>query len=144
MVGTGPEGTRNLIDLVATYNATDKLTFILNFDYGTQDNTATVTPNAATKSTWKGVAGYANYQFNEQWRLSFRAEYFDDGDGYRTGVAQKWKEATLTLGYTPIKNLELRAEIRGDRSNVPAFINSNNTTASNNQNSAGVQAIYKF
>ncbi len=144
LVGTGPEGQRNLIDLVATYNATDKLTLILNYDYATQDNTATVTPNAATKSTWKGVAGYANYQFNEQWRLSFRAEYFDDGDGYRTGVAQKWKEATLTLGYTPIKNLDLRAEIRGDRSNVPAFIDSNNTTASNNQNSVGVQAIYKF
>ena len=144
LVGTGPEGTRNLIDLVATYNATDKLTLILNYDYATQDNTATVTPNAATKSKWQGLAGYVNYQLAEQWRLSFRAEYFDDRNGYRTGVAQKWKEATLTLGYTPIKNLELRAEIRGDRSNVPAFINSNNTTASNNQNSVGLQAIYKF
>ena len=144
LVGTGPEGTRNLIDLVGTYNATDKLTLILNYDYATQDNTATVTPNAATKSKWQGLAGYVNYQLAEQWRLSFRAEYFDDRDGYRTGVAQKWKEATLTLGYTPIKNLELRAEIRGDRSNVPAFINSNNTTASNNQNSVGLQAIYKF
>lgn len=144
LIGTGPEGQRNLIDLVATYNATDKLTLILNYDYATQDNTATVTPNAATKSKWHGVAGYVNYQLTEQWRLSFRAEYFNDGDGYRTGVAQKWKEATLTLGYSPLKNLDLRAEVRADRSNVPAFIDSNNTTASNNQNSFGLQAIYKF
>ncbi len=144
LVGTGLEGSRNLIDLVATYNATDKLTLILNYDYGTQDNTATAAANGATKSKWDGLAGYVNYQFTDQWRLSFRAEYFDDRDGYRTGVVQKWKEATLTLGYSPLKNLDLRAEVRGDRSNVRAFVDSNGTTASNNQNSFGLQAIYKF
>lgn len=144
LVGIGVEGTRNLIDLVATYNATDQLTLILNYDYGTQDNTATAAANGAGKSKWDGLAGYVNYQFTDQWRLSFRAEYFDDRDGYRTGVVQKWKEATLTLGYAPLKNLDLRAEVRADRSNVPAFIDSNGTTASNNQNSFGLEAIYKF
>jgi predicted porin len=144
LVSTGPEGSRNLIDLVATYNATDKLTLILNYDYATQDNTATAAANGASKSKWAGLAGYVNYQFTEQWRMSFRAEYFDDSDGYRTGVVQKWKEATLTLGYTPLKNLDLRAEVRADRSNVRAFVDANGTTASNNQNSFGVQAIFKF
>lgn len=144
LVSAGPEGSRNLIDLVATYNATDKLTFILNYDYATQDNTATVAASGAGKSKWDGLAGYVNYQFTDQWRMSFRAEYFDDRDGYRTGVVQKWKEATLTVGYSPLKNLDLRAEVRADRSNVPAFIDSNGTTASNNQNSFGLQAIYKF
>lgn len=144
LVGTGAEGTRNLIDLVGTFNATEKLTFILNYDYGTQDNAATVAANGASKAKWEGWAGYVNYQIDERWRVSLRGEYFDDRDGYRTGLVQKWKEATLTVGFTPVKNLELRAEIRGDRSNVPAFVNSNGTTASNNQNSFGVQAIYKF
>lgn len=144
LIGTGPEGTRNLIDVVGTYNATDKLTFILNYDYGTQDNTMTVAANGAGKSKWDGLAGYVNYQFTDQWRLSLRAEYFDDRDGYRTGVVQKWKEATLTLGYLPLKNLDLRAEVRADRSNVRAFVDSSGTTASNNQNSFGLQAIYKF
>jgi Putative beta-barrel porin-2, OmpL-like. bbp2 len=144
LVNTGPEGTRNLVDVVATFNATDNLTFILNYDYATQANAATVTANGANSAKWQGLAGYANYQINDQWRISMRCEYFDDRDGYRTGVAQKWKEATLTVGYTPIKNLELRGEIRGDRSNVPAFIDSNNVTASNNQRSVGLQAIYKF
>jgi Putative beta-barrel porin-2, OmpL-like. bbp2 len=145
LVNTGAEGTRNLVDAVATYNATDKLTFILNYDYGTQADTSTaLLPNGASSAKWQGLAGYANYQINDPWRISLRAEYFDDRDGYRTGVVQKWKEATLTVGYTPIKNLELRGELRADRSNVPAFIDSNNVTASNNQRSVGLQAIYKF
>lgn len=144
LINTGPEGTRTLLDLVATFNATDKLTFIVNYDYATQDNTAAATPLGAAKAKWQGWAGYINYQINDQWRVSLRGEYFDDQDGYRTGVVQKWKEATLTVGYAPIKNLELRAEVRGDRSNVPAFIDSNNVTASKDQSSYALQAIYKF
>jgi hypothetical protein len=144
LVKTGPEGTRTLVDLIGTFNATDKLTFILNYDYATQENATTATANGADTAKWQGVAGYANYQINDNWRISLRGEYFDDGDGYRTGVVQKWKEATLTVGYTPIKNLELRGELRGDRSNVQAFVNSDSVTASNNQRSVGLEAIYKF
>lgn len=140
LINTGPEGTRNLIDLVATFIATDKLTLILNYDYATQDNAAA----AGGKAKWDGWAGYVNYQINEQWRVSLRGEIFDDRDGYRTGVVQKWREATLTVGYSPVKNLELRAEVRGDRSNVPTFVDSNGVTASKSQNSYGLQAVYKF
>ena len=144
LINTGPEGARNLFDAVATFNATENLTFIINYDYGSQANASSVTPTGASKAKWSGWAGYANYQIDDKWKISLRAEYFDDGDGYRTGIAQKWKEATLTLAYTPIKNLELRAEIRGDRSNVPAFINSDEVTASKSQRSVGLEAIYKF
>ena len=144
LINTGPQGSRNLFDVVATFNATDKLTFILNYDYGTQANASSVTATGVSKAKWYGLAGYVNYQIDEKWKVSLRGEYFDDRDGYRTGVAQKWKEATLTLGYTPIKNLELRAEIRGDRSNVPAFVNSDEVTASKSQRSVGLEAIYKF
>ena len=144
LVNTGPEGTRSLFDAVATFNATDKLTFILNYDYGTQANAASVTATGASRAKWSGWAGYANYQIDENWKLSLRGEYFDDRDGYRTGIAQKWKEATLTVGYTPIKNLELRGEIRGDRSSVLAFVKSENVSASKSQRSVGLEAIYKF
>lgn len=144
LVNTGPEGTRNLFDGVATFNATDKLTLILNFDYGTQANASTVTPSGASTAKWSGLAGYANYQIDDNWKISLRGEYFHDRSGYRTGLVQKWKEATLTLGYTPIKNLELRGEIRGDRSNVPAFIDSDSVGASKSQRSIGLEAICKF
>ena len=144
LVNNGAEGNRNLFDLVVTVNATDKLTFIVNYDHGTQANTANFVPSGASKAIWSGWAGYLNYQFNEKWKLSLRAEDFNDRDGYRTGVAQKWKEATLTVNWLPVKQIELRAEVRRDRSNVASFLDRDGVTGRNNNNSYGLQALYKF
>jgi hypothetical protein len=136
-------GTRNLIDLVGTVNATDQLTFILNYDYGTQDNATSLVNGSTIKAKWTGLAAYVNLQLAEQWRLSLRGEYFDDKDGYRTGVIQKWKEATLTLAFLPTKNAEIRAEVRGDKSNHNSFLQSDGT-GKDTQSSVGLEAIYKF
>ena len=138
------DGKRNLVDLVGTFNANDQLTFILNYDYGTQENATSLVNGSTIKAKWNGLAGYANYQFSEQWRLSFRAEYLDDKDGYRTGVIQKWKEATLTLAYLPTKAVELRAEVRGDRSDQASLLDSDGVNGKKTQNSVGLEAIYKF
>lgn len=144
LVNSGPEGDRNLFDSVLTINATDKLTFVVNYDRGTQDGTAGLVPSGASKATWSGWAGYANYAFNERWKLSFRAEYFDDQDGYRTGVIQKWKEGTLTLAWLPTKPIEVRAEVRRDRSNVASFLDRDGVTGRNSNSSYAVQFLYKF
>jgi hypothetical protein len=144
LVNTGAEGNRNLFDLVVTFNATDKLTFIANYDRGTQANTAGLVPSGSSKAVWSGLAGYANYAFTDQWKLSFRAEIFDDDDGYRTGVVQKWKEATLTLAWLPTKPIEVRAEARHDRSNVASFLDRDGVTGRNNNTSYGLQFLYKF
>lgn len=145
--GGGPaacaEGKRNIFDLVAAYTVTDKLSLSLNFDYGTQDNASLTTPNAASKAKWTGFAGYATYQLTEQWRLAVRGEYFNDRDGFRTGVVQKWKEGTVTLAYLPTKNVELRGEVRGDWSDKSSFVKTDGGT-SKNQTSVAVEAIYKF
>lgn len=142
LINTGPEGKRNLFDVVATFNASEQLAFVVNYDRGTQANAAGV--GGTSRARWSGWAGYANYTLNERWKASLRGEYFDDRDGYRTGLAQKWKEATLTVGYLPTKSLELRGEVRGDRSNMPAFVNSDSVGASKTLRSVGVQALYKF
>ena len=134
------KGTRNLLDLVGTLTVNDQLTLIGNFDYGTQDSGSA----AGGKAKWQGFAGYANFQINDQWRVSARGEYFDDKDGYRTGIVQKWKEATATLAYLPNKNLELRAEVRGDRSDQDAFLKSDRTTPSKTERSVGIELLYKF
>ena len=133
-------GTRNLLDVVATFNVSDPLSIVLNYDYGTQEGGSA----SGGKAKWEGLAGYVNYQFSEQWRLSLRGEYFDDKDGYRTGVVQKWKEATATLAYLPSKNFELRAEVRGDRSDKDAFLKSDRATPSRTERSVGIEALYKF
>lgn len=134
------KGTRNLIDLVTTYTATDQLTLVLNYDYGSQGN---ATPTGTAK--WDGWAGYANYQINDTWRLSLRGEYFNDRDGYRTaGIGHKWKEATVTVAYLPTKKVELRGEIRGDRSDQAVFLATDRITPKSSQSSFGLEAIYKF
>jgi len=156
-----PGGYRGLVDLIGNYSATDKLSFVLNYDYGWQDNAGSINPvtlapfdaNGNGVATWYGIAGYGNYQFTDQWRGSVRFEYFDDKDGYRTGVVQQWKEMTYTVAYMPYKNIELRGEYRYDWSNghlpaptggqFDAFNNSNGGT-SKNQYSFGLEALLKF
>ena len=148
---TGPGGYRGLFDLVGSYNATEKLTFVLNYDYGWQENASTATPTGNGVATWNGIAGYANYQFTDQWRGSLRAEYFDDKDGFRTGVRQQWKEVTYTLAYLPNKNIELRGEVRYDRSNgsssitgLPGAFVKPDGNLSKNQASFALEALFKF
>lgn len=136
---TGIDGTRNLLDIVATYNATDKLSLVLNADIASQEDAIA----AGTDASWWGAAGYVNYKFTDQWRVSLRGEYFDDDDGYRTGVIQKWKETTLTLAYLPTDSLELRGEVRRDWSNVNAFLDTDGSI-DDSQYSVGLEVLYKF
>lgn len=136
--GGATNGNRTLVDVVATFNATDSLSFVLNGDYARQ--TGAIGPGADAK--WYGIAGYANYKFSDQWRTSLRLEYFDDKDGFRTGVVQKWKEATLTVAYSPTTSFDLLAEVRGDTSNNDAFLKGGSPTDS--QISGTLKAIFKF
>lgn len=154
-VPTSAEGQRLLVDVVATWAITDKLTLVGNFDHGEQKDDSAGAP--IDKYTWDGGALYVNYQFTDQWSASLRGELLDDKDGYRTGVVdpvsgrgQKWKEATLSVGYAPTKNLLLRLEGRYDKSDVSgAFVEDVNNTAetvsyNDKQSSVAIEAIYKF
>jgi hypothetical protein len=138
-MGATIDGDRSLLDLVATITATDQLSFVVNYDNASQDNALVV----GQKAKWDGLAVYANYTINDKWHLSLRGETFNDKNGYRTGVVQKWKEATLTAAYLPSKSLELRAEVRKDSSDQLAFLQSDGS-AKKDQNSLGLQAMYKF
>jgi hypothetical protein len=136
---------RTLVDVVATYNVTSALTLILNFDYDNQDN-----PEPGGKSvSWNGAAFYVNYAFSDQWRTSFRIEYVDDTDGFVSGVQQTFKEATLTVGYDPVKNFELRAEFRYDKAEQNVFLKSQPLTETgpgyaDNLSQFALQGVYKF
>ena len=139
----GPEGRRNIFDVVASYALTDALSFTLNYDNGSQRNASSATPNGADTAKWTGLAGYVTYQFSPLWHVAVRAETFDDKDGYRTGVTQKWREATLTVAYLPAKSVELRGEVRGDRSDNSSFVMTDGSTGKS-QKSVALQMLYKF
>jgi hypothetical protein len=141
------DGARTLIDVVATYNVTSALTLIVNFDYINQDNPSG--PGTSSVS-WNGAAFYANYAFNDAWRASLRLEYLDDTDGFATGTKQTLKEGTLTFGYSPVKNFELRAEVRFDKAENDLFVRSLPTAANplgetaDSLSQFALQGVYKF
>lgn len=137
-VGAVTSGRRDLLDVVATLNLSDALSFVLNYDIASQTDALV----GGGKAKWGGSAAYVNYKLSDLWRLSLRGEYFDDQDGFRTGVAQRWKESAFTVAYTR-DNIELRGEVRYDKSDVASFAQPGGP-AENNQRSAGVEAIYKF
>jgi len=137
--GAATTGRRDLLDVVATFNATDNLSFVLNYDTAKQEDALA----GGAEAKWNGIAGYVNYKLSDPWRVSFRTESFDDKNGFRTGVTQKWKESTVTLAYAPTKNVELRGELRTDRSDQSSF-NQPDGTTKKSQDSVGLEAIYKF
>src|SRR5438477_310887 len=95
----GPEkshtntGMRNLFDTTVLVNATDNLSYYINFDYGRDKNIA---PGS---QQWTGIAGAARYAFKKKYAVAGRLEWFDDMDGCSTGTVQSVKEGTLTGGY---------------------------------------------
>jgi hypothetical protein len=137
-VGTGDIGTRSLLDVVATVNLTDAMSIVANVDQGEQEN-----GNAdGSKAKWNGVAGYFNYKFSDALRVSLRGESFNDKDGFRTGTVQKLKEFTATVGYSPAASLELRGEVRQDKSDQDVFTKDGAVSAK--QRLIAVEAVYKF
>lgn len=140
---SGPTGRRVLLDWTGTYNHTKQLSFNWELDYATQNRAAL--PSAAIGSAvWTAAAGFVNYQFNDRWRTSVRGEIMNDRNGYRTGVSQVWKEATLSFGYEPIRHLSFILETRHDFSNVNAFVNRSGNSTNNNQQSYALEALYQF
>ncbi len=133
-------GRRDLVDVVVAYSITDNLSVTLNADVGKQEDAIAM----GTDAEWSGIAAYVNWKFANQWRVAFRAEQFDDKNGYRTGLAQKWSEATATLAFMPTANAEIRVEGRYDKSDVATAFNQTDGTTDDNQYSFGVQGIYKF
>ena len=133
---------RTLIDTVATYNATAALQFVASYDWGEQRAS-----HVTLGGQWSGVALYVNYRFSPRWRVSLRGESFDDRNGFITGTRQHLKEGTVTFGYDPAADFELRLEGRYDTSNRPSFIYTSAgglTQVSTHQSELAVQGVYSF
>lgn len=142
-VTSGTIGRRTLVDIITTFNVTEELKLAVNYDYVIQ-NRANLPNGKQSEAVWHGIAGYMDYQLSYDWWLSFRAESFSDRDGFITGVAQNWKEATLTIGYMPLNDLELRAEARQDYSNKKSFVTDHGKDLVDSQYSVALQGLYKF
>jgi hypothetical protein len=128
---------RHIADSVATYYATDKLTFLGNFVYGSDGD------NLGNRGHWTGGAVYLKYAFNNTFAFSPRFEVFNDKDGLRTGVPQTMKDITLTQEIKLMNNFLTRFEFRRDFSNQEFFTNSAGTPKGN-QNTFILGVSYFF
>jgi hypothetical protein len=130
---------RQLWDTVITYSPTSKLSLMANSDYGRGDRLAGVVHPVY----WMGLAGYVKYAFNDKYAVASRYEYYDDHDGFTTGIAQNFNGVTGTLQRTIASHILTRLEFRRDISNRPTFVRGNNLPASG-QNTATAGLVFMF
>lgn len=133
-VYTGPEnataahGYRNLVDTTILLTPNTKFNAYINYDYG-QHRDAIVNGFGDTKvNSWQGIAFAAHEQFAAAHAVALRYEYFNDPDGFSTGLAQHLNEVTGTYEYKVPKlpqALVSRLEYRRDMSSQPFFHKAN-------------------
>jgi hypothetical protein len=126
---------RHLSDTIATYTVNKQVSVAANYDYG-QDKLS------GAKVKWQGIAGYVKYQANDWFALSPRVEYFDDPEGFTTGIAQKAKEGTVTAEFKHKDGVVMRLEYRHDWSDLTYFVK--NAGVSSKQDTFTIGVIYAF
>jgi hypothetical protein len=144
---TGPEqhansrDERTLTDVVINQQWTEKLSESVNIDWVTEENV----PGAGREDA-EGIAHYLTYVFNDYVSGTWRAEWFHDDRGVRTGtIPASWYEMTWGVTITPcpkdkiLKNLSFRPEFRWDFADQPVF-----GGGRENQLTAAIDAIFKF
>jgi Putative beta-barrel porin-2, OmpL-like. bbp2 len=141
---------RQLWDTVITYSPTPKLSLILNGDYGRGDRYLNPITNTATSPvSWYGGAGYVKYAPNSKYAFVTRYEYFNDPDGFTTGLGpalglgQHMQEVTGTFERTIAGHIISRFEYRHDLSNQPFFPKGTSALAKT-QNTVTAGLVFTF
>jgi hypothetical protein len=111
---------RGVVDVVGSFKLTDELGFILNFDWGSEDEASAANPGR--HSTWVGASGILTYQFNERFSSAVRGEWFDDAQGSRTGTLQELWNVTIDFKAMLSQYIYTRVEYRHDESDEPVFL----------------------
>jgi hypothetical protein len=127
---------------VLVHEWTDRLTLVGEADQGYENNVPDQGPGGSVGSGfWYGVAGWALYSFNERWTGVYRAEFFRDQGGLRTGFDNAFFEMTLGAIYKPRTWLWFRPEVRWDwTTGSPAY----DDGQKNNQFTLGFDMIFLY
>jgi hypothetical protein len=131
---------RNLFDTLVTVKLGDKVTFLVNYDYGMDR----VVSGAGGGVHWQGVAAYVRLAPTSMFAFTPRFEYYSDPMGFTTGTAQILKSFTLTPEVTVSDNLVMRFEYRHDWGDAGTFEVSDSDDDPTKQDTLGVGMILKF
>ena len=138
---------KQMIDLVATYQVTDKWYVGVNAVQGFYSRTN-------YSANWGGVAAYSNYAFTDVFGLGARAEFFDNTAGVQYIGNHTVTSYTLT-GKINLADghLFLKPEVRMDQfskvegignENNQQFMDSKGLYNKTSQTTIGMAMIYKF
>lgn len=119
------------------HNWSDRFTQIVQSNMGWDANTPVGT------GSWYGVYTIGIFHLTDKLDTLFRAEWFDDVRGTRTGCDTNYAEVTLGLNWHPTKFLDIRPEIRGDFAGAPAF-GAGDVPGNYSQLTGGISALLKF
>jgi putative OmpL-like beta-barrel porin-2 len=139
IINPAPRGRTHIIDTYASWNATDKLTLVGQFDYVISRAQTFSAPSRVT-----GGAAYARYQFTPKVALAGRGEYLSDSGGLFSGVTQALKETTLTFDYKLAEGVLMRGEWRRDFSDRPFFLTSAPGVLKKEQTTATLGLVWWF
>lgn len=129
----------NVYDLVVTYNATDALSFMFNYDHGRRDPLA-----GGASETYAGVAAYAKWSM-KPCVLAFRFEHLEDDDGVLFGeMDNAVQEFTLTGEHEVAKNLLVRLEYRHDSADASIYTTDDPGSPTDRQDRVVAGLIYSF
>jgi len=117
---------RFMYSAVLSKQFNDRLTYVIQHDYGFQDRGVN---NNTQDAEWYGVNQYLFYKLNCCWTAGARFEWFRDDDGFRVGgigsrtnghplgdtrFIGDFYELTVGLNWKPTDNLCIRPEARFD------------------------------
>ncbi|MBI3810820.1 MAG: porin [Nitrospirae bacterium] len=145
----GVYNDKQVYDAIVNFNPTDALSFMVNYDYGSQKDQTV--PNGKTMK-YSGVAVYARWKV-DPCALAVRYEMVNDKDnlmfGGTTPNGNKVKELTVTGEHTIAKNLLTRLEYRMDKSDDKIYETKDSatnplTSPKNSQSRVVLSAVYMF
>jgi hypothetical protein len=112
--------TDSQFDVVANYNATDKITIGANLTSKTYaiGNSKNTTEKAAN---FQGAAVYAKFGVADNTSLAIRGEVFQDPKGYLLNINDHTITALTLTGNIKIDNLLIQPELRIDTSSKSGF-----------------------
>ncbi len=142
---SGPElennnlSRRTVVDADLRFQPVSSFTLALEASYGQESNL----PETGATATWTGGMILCSAGIVGPLSLTSRVDYFNDRDGYRTGVPQELKALAISPRVTIAEGLDLISEIRYDWSNRASFI-SDDLTYRSDMISTAFQILYCF
>lgn len=147
----GAEGTdqrrREVHEVNLTYTLSPMITVAADYINGSQKNIP-----ALGDAKWNGITIYVKAALNKVYSISPRYEVFDDSDnGYAIagglaalGTKQKITSWTVANTFKLDDGLEVRLELRSDKSDSNLFFKDKDGLATNQQDSYVAAVLYAF